>query len=296
MQGRAETSGSSSCISSTTNAGRRANLALENYLPQRPYMFGKCYRDVPYDNEMLQTNSAVCKMNDKAYTLPNLREVRRRLRHAGRLCRPHRQKHGSSRRVRSGANRTPATWHAWVMWVEVRQVNKSSISFTLESYGRYRGRQLLRRHARPTRRPARPLPTANWSNGCIPSASAPATKGTQVLIMKSYPMLREMADMDITDQFVFSQPGDWTVSRHLKNRGSPSRKSPRKKKSARRTLSGRCSAVARQAVSDVRPVSRLHLDRLRRPRLLPDQPPQTQRPVRAPRSPCTNSSCPSCAA
>ena len=46
--------------------------ALQNYFNKRS-MFGRCYKDVPYDYEMLNSQSKVAKMNEKEYNLPNLK-------------------------------------------------------------------------------------------------------------------------------------------------------------------------------------------------------------------------------
>lgn len=111
--------------------------AAANYVPKRT-MYGKCYADVPYDNEMLRTESRVCKLDGKDYSLPNIRQF-------GGVCAM--QADFASRVGKSIG--VPAEYvageaaggelHAWVMWVEVKQVSRTSISFALESHGRYRG-------------------------------------------------------------------------------------------------------------------------------------------------------------
>jgi hypothetical protein len=99
-------------------------------------MIGKCYKDVPYDHLMLQTKSASAKLNNLAYTLPNIQS-------AGGVCAM--QADYSSRVGKSlgvpaayiGGEAVSGDLHAWVMWVEVQQVTRTSIVFTLESEGRY---------------------------------------------------------------------------------------------------------------------------------------------------------------
>lgn len=109
--------------------------ALQRFVSNRS-MFGKCYSDVPYDTQMLNTEGKVTKMNGKQYTLPNLLSI-------GGVCAQ--QADFAARVGKSMA--VPAAYvggesanqgrHAWVMWVEVKSVNKTSITFSLESHGRY---------------------------------------------------------------------------------------------------------------------------------------------------------------
>lgn len=109
--------------------------ALQNYATKR-VGFGKCYADVPYDKEMLRTESEVCKMDGKDYILPNLLTL-------GGVCA---QQADYASRVGKSIG-VPAEyvrgqgrfggWHAWVMWVELKQVTKTGIVFSLESHGRY---------------------------------------------------------------------------------------------------------------------------------------------------------------
>ncbi len=61
--------------------------AVANYVPKR-VMFGKCYSDVPYDNVMLQTESKVCKLGGKEYSLPNILNFGMRLRPCRRTSPP----------------------------------------------------------------------------------------------------------------------------------------------------------------------------------------------------------------
>jgi hypothetical protein len=111
--------------------------AAKNYLAKRP-MLGKVYGEIVYDEEMLRTQSQVCKLNDKPYTLESI------LKHGG-VCAM--QADFAARVGKSLA--VPAAYvggesqfqglHAWVMWVEVRSVAGSAVNFSLESHGRYLG-------------------------------------------------------------------------------------------------------------------------------------------------------------
>ncbi len=111
--------------------------ALQAYLPTRQ-MFGKCYADVPYDTEMLQTSSRICRLGGKEYNLPNIRQF-------GGVCAM--QADFAARVGKSIGVPAAYVWgegryggaHAWVMWVELQAVSERSIRFSLESHGRYRG-------------------------------------------------------------------------------------------------------------------------------------------------------------
>jgi hypothetical protein len=111
--------------------------ASKNYIAKRP-MIGTIYKDIQYDVEMLRTQSRVCKLNDKPYTLESI------LKNGG-VCAM--QADFAARVGKSVI--VPAAYvggesqfqglHAWVMWVEVRGATSGSVNFTLESHGRYLG-------------------------------------------------------------------------------------------------------------------------------------------------------------
>ena len=111
--------------------------SLQAYLPSRQ-MFGKCYADVPYDIEMLNTASKVCRLDGKEYTLANIRQF-------GGVCAM--QADFAARVGKSIGVPAAYVWgegryggaHAWVMWVELQAVSERSIRFSLESHGRYHG-------------------------------------------------------------------------------------------------------------------------------------------------------------
>jgi hypothetical protein len=110
--------------------------AVSNYLDRR-VMFGKCYHDVPYDYDMLNSNFARCHLEGKLYTLPNIRQF-------GGVCMMQADfaaRVGKSLGVPSeyvrGQGRFGGIGHAWVMWVELLQVTASNTTFSLQSHGRY---------------------------------------------------------------------------------------------------------------------------------------------------------------
>jgi len=87
---------------------------------------------------MLNTGSETCRLAGKSYNLPNLVQF-------GGVCAMQADfaaRVGKSLGVPAeyvtGENRY-GDHHAWVMWVEVRNVTANSIQFSLESHGRYRG-------------------------------------------------------------------------------------------------------------------------------------------------------------
>jgi hypothetical protein len=111
--------------------------AAKNYLLKRP-MVGKIYHEIKYDDEMLRTNSKICKLNDKPYTLESI------LKHGG-VCAMQADfaaRVGKSLGVPAASVTGESQFqdhHAWVIWVEVRSVAGSTINFSLESHGRYLG-------------------------------------------------------------------------------------------------------------------------------------------------------------
>jgi hypothetical protein len=111
--------------------------AVVNYLRRRTGV-GAIYKEIVYDQVMLKTKSKVCKLNDKPYTLASIKE------HGG-VCAM--QADFAARVAKSlgvpaeyvGGEAASGGLHAWVMWVEVRGIQKDAVSFSLESYGRYFG-------------------------------------------------------------------------------------------------------------------------------------------------------------
>ena len=109
--------------------------AISKYLGRRSGV-GTIYKDIEYDTEMLRTQSRVCKLNDKPYTLASIREY-------GGVCAM--QADFAARVAKSllvpaeyvGGEGNSGGRHAWIMWAEVKAVNKDAVTFSLESYGRY---------------------------------------------------------------------------------------------------------------------------------------------------------------
>ncbi|MEX1233165.1 MAG: putative Ig domain-containing protein [Planctomycetaceae bacterium] len=174
--------------------------SLDAYLPSR-VMFGECYSDVPYDDEMLRTSSRICKLDGRPYTLPNIRTL-------GGVCA---MQADFAARVGKSLG-VPAEYvagesasgdrHAWVMWVELKQVTQTSIGFTLESHGRYFGDKYY----------VGTLTDPHTGEGITDrqlelrlqtvGLNAPAKRHAD-RIMSAYEQIRDEAKLDLTGQLMF---------------------------------------------------------------------------------------------
>ena len=174
--------------------------AVANYVPKRT-MFGKCYADVAYDNEMLRTESRTCKLDGKDYSLPNIRQF-------GGVCAMQADfasRVGKSIGVPSeyvAGESNGGELHAWVMWVEVKQATRTSIAFTLESHGRYRGDKYyvgtLRDPQTGRGITDRELELRLQGVGLSPVAFHHAK-----LVMQAYPQLQQKLDLKPAQQIAF---------------------------------------------------------------------------------------------
>ncbi|MCU0878673.1 MAG: hypothetical protein MUF06_12880 [Pirellulaceae bacterium] len=171
--------------------------ALQGFLPKR-VMFGKCYSDVPYDNAMLESQSAVARMNNKPYTLPNLLTF-------GGVCAMQADfssRVGKSLGVAAEYVRGEAAGgegHAWVMWVELKQATPTGLIFTLESHGRYRGDKYyvgtLDDPQTGGEMTDRELELRLHTVGLDALAKRQAE-----LVMKAYPIVRDQEQLDVPAQ------------------------------------------------------------------------------------------------
>ena len=172
--------------------------ALNFYLPKR-VKFGKCYGDVPYDGKMLK--GADPKLKGQPHTLPNLVQY-------GGVCTARADfaaRVGKSIGVPAlsvGGKSRYGEGHAWVMWVELGRVTRTGFTFSLESHGRFRGdRYYVGNLNDPhTGQPTtdRELELRLHTVGIDPIAKRQAD-----LVMRSYAMLRERAELDTADQLLF---------------------------------------------------------------------------------------------
>ena len=186
-------------VNHTTPLSER-QWAMKNYVHKRQ-MFGSCYKDVPYDDTMLNSESEVARLNDKDYNLPNLLTY-------GGVCAyqaDYASRVGKSMGVPAAYVTGKSAYgeeHAWVMWVELLGVTADKITFSLESFGRYRGDKYYVGHLSDPhtgkRITDRQLELRLQTVGLDPQAKRHAQ-----LVMKSFPMLREQTKMDVNAQFKF---------------------------------------------------------------------------------------------
>jgi tetratricopeptide (TPR) repeat protein len=110
--------------------------AVKSYGKRRA-MIGSIYPTVEYDTKMLQTKSAVCKLNGQPYDLPGI------LKHGG-VCAMQADfaaRVGKSVLIPSeyvGGEGASGVLHAWVMWAEVKSVSaEGKVDFTMQREGAY---------------------------------------------------------------------------------------------------------------------------------------------------------------
>jgi len=171
--------------------------AAKNHLQNR-VGFGKCYKEVPYDYEMLNTKSESAKLNGHEYTFANLKQY-------GGVCAhqaDYASRIGKSIGVPAifvGGMGTSGGSHAWVMWVEFKSVTQQRIKFSLESFGRYNNDHYyvgnLRDPQCGRRITDRELELRLHTVGIDPYA-----KRQSDLIMESFDQLVTDAKLDTTDQ------------------------------------------------------------------------------------------------
>jgi len=171
--------------------------AVANYLPKR-VMIGKCYSEVPYDHVMLDTKSEQAKLNGQIYNLPNILNYGGVCAHQADYAARVGQSLGVPAAYVGGANIYGGN-HAWVMWVEVKAVSKTSIAFSLESHGRYRGDKYyvgtLKDPQTGKRITDRQLELRLHTVGLNATAKRQAE-----LAMTAYPVLLEEESLDVAGQ------------------------------------------------------------------------------------------------
>lgn len=192
--------------------------ALQKYLDHR-VMFGKCYHDVPYDFDALDSKFEVWRIAGQDYTLPNIQTY-------GGVCdnqADYASRVGKSLGVPAvyvaGASRY-GEGHAWVMWVELQRADASRVTFRLESHGRYRGDHFyvgdLRDPQSGKKMTDRQLEMRLNNVGIGIQQKRQAD-----LVMRAYPLLLEYAQLDTADelrllyQVVELSPGTELVWRQL---------------------------------------------------------------------------------
>lgn len=186
-------------VNHRTPEGER-DWAVAKYLGRRAGI-GTAYKDVEYDREMLRTRSQVCKLNGKPYTLESILE------HGG-VCAM--QADFAARVAKSlmvpaeyvGGEANSGGLHAWVMWVEVKGVNREAVAFTLESFGRY---NLDRYYVGTLKDPqtGRPTTDRELERRLTAVGNAPASSRHADLLMRAYPVVRDLKQYTTKQQLAY---------------------------------------------------------------------------------------------
>jgi hypothetical protein len=174
--------------------------AVGKYLKQRSGI-GTIYKDIVYDTEMLRTNSRVCKLNDKPYTLESI------LKHGG-VCAMQADfaaRVGKSLLVPAeyvGGEANSGGLHAWVMWVEVKSVNKDTVTFSLESFGRYNNDHY---YVGTLQNPqtGKIMTDRELERRLTAVGNAPYSSRHADLLMRAYPIVREAKEYTTKQQLAY---------------------------------------------------------------------------------------------
>jgi hypothetical protein len=177
--------------------------ALRNYLGKR-VMFGQCYKDVPYDHGMLKDPDAA-RLKDYPYTLDNIRT-------RGGVCA---MQADFAARVGKSLG-VPAEYirgegnsggrHAWVMWVELKQVTKAQILFTLESHGRYNVDKYYTGDL-PDPQTGQPMLDRDMELRLTVVGLDRQAKRHAGLVMRAFPLLRDRLALDVPAQMAYLDKG-----------------------------------------------------------------------------------------
>lgn len=174
--------------------------AVANYLKRRTNI-GTCYKDIVYDDVMLQTQGKTCKLNDKPYTLPSIKQY-------GGVCA---MQADFAARVAKAIG-VPAEYitgeansgvlHAWIMWVEVKAVNKDTVTFTLESFGRY---NIDHYYVGTLTDPqsGRTITDRDLERHLTAVGNSPYYSRQADLLMRAFPMIREKKELTTKQQALY---------------------------------------------------------------------------------------------
>jgi hypothetical protein len=174
--------------------------AINKYLPKRSGI-GTSYKDIEYDKVMLQTQSKVCKLNDKPYTLESI------LKNGG-VCAMQADfaaRVGKSLLVPAefvGGEANSGGLHAWVMWVEVKAVNKDAVTFTLESFGRYNLDQYYIGTLQDPKT-GREITDRELERRLTAVGNAPHSSRHADLLMRAYPIVRDAKQYTTKQQLAY---------------------------------------------------------------------------------------------
>ena len=151
---------------------------------------------------MLKTQSKVCKLNDKPYTLASIKEN-------GGVCAM--QADFAARVAKSlgvpaeyvGGEANSGGLHAWVMWVEVKA--DATRTRSRSRWNRTAGTSATTTTSArcSTRRRARRSPTARWSGNSRRSATAPHSSRQADLLMRAFPIVRDKKELTTKQQLAY---------------------------------------------------------------------------------------------
>jgi tetratricopeptide (TPR) repeat protein len=174
--------------------------SMAGYLPRRVH-FGKCYSDVPYDNEMLRTESRICKLSGKDYTLPNILGF-------GGVCAMQADfaaRVGKSIGVPAEYVRgqgASGSHHAWIMWVEISAATPASVGFKLESHGRYRGDNYYV-GTLPDPQTGQQITDRDMERRLHSVGTNTFAARQAELVMRAFPAIKSARRMDVNEQLTF---------------------------------------------------------------------------------------------
>jgi hypothetical protein len=150
---------------------------------------------------MLRTQSKVCKLNDKPYTLASIRE------HGG-VCAM--QADFAARVAKSlgvpaeyvGGEAASGGLHAWVMWAEVKSVQKEAVLFSLESYGRYFG-DLYYVGTLLDPKTGKKTTDRELERRLTAVGNAPSSSRQADLLMRAFPIVRDKKELSTRQQLAY---------------------------------------------------------------------------------------------
>jgi hypothetical protein len=174
--------------------------AIANYMKRRSGI-GTIYKDIEYDKVMLQTQSKVCKLNDKPYTLESI------LKNGG-VCAM--QADFAARVAKSllvpaeyvGGEANSGGLHAWIMWVEVKSVNKDTVTFSLESFGRYFGDNYYIGMLNDPKT-GKEITDRELERRLTAIGNAPYSSRQADLLMRAYPIVRDKKELNTKQQLAY---------------------------------------------------------------------------------------------
>jgi hypothetical protein len=173
--------------------------AADNYFSDRT-MFGRCYRDVPYDHTFEHSKTKKSKLAGQEYTLENIRRfggvAAEQADFASRvgksLCVP-------AECVRDTPN---DDLHAWVVWVEVKNATKNGVAFAMESEGRVFGGHFYV-GVLDDPQTAMQITDRDLERRLQAVAVDPIAHRQAALIMRAYPAMRDSEKMSLGEQMRF---------------------------------------------------------------------------------------------